>query len=102
MKEAVEQAGFKAVAAIRFYQSDGSDSEYLILILQLLILICLKLSGVELIEMIKSNKQFTKPAHYYLHRQRRFQMKILKRIDGLFENLLHKSSTNIEDLAGHN
>jgi CheY-like chemotaxis protein/signal transduction histidine kinase len=96
MKEAVEQAGFKAVA-----QSDSTKVMEMINNLQLdLAIIDLdmpEVSGVDLIEMIKSMQQF-KNLPVIIYTGKESYEEDVKRIDGLFENLLHKSSTNIEDL----
>jgi len=96
MKEAVEQAGFKAVA-----QSDSTKVLEMISNLQLdLAIIDLdmpEVSGVDLIELIKSREQF-KNLPIIIYTGKESYEEDVKRIDGLFENLLHKSSTNIEDL----
>jgi CheY-like chemotaxis protein/anti-sigma regulatory factor (Ser/Thr protein kinase) len=96
LKGAIEQAGFKPIA-----QSDSTKVMDLIRNMSLdLAIIDLDMpgvSGVELIEMIKSVDQFKKlPIIIYTGKES-FEDDI-KRIDGLFENLLHKSSTNIENL----
>lgn len=96
LKEAIEQAGFKPIA-----QSDSTKVMDLIrnmtLDLAIIDLDMPGVSGVELIEMIKSLDQFKKlPIIIYTGKES-FEDDI-KRIDGLFENLLHKSSTNIENL----
>lgn len=55
-------------------------------------------NGFELIKLIKSNSRFSKlPIMIYTGKEN-FQ-EDLKKIDGLFEELLSKKSTNIEDLA---
>ena len=96
MKEAVDQAGFKAVA-----QSDSTRVMDLIqnisLDLAIIDLDMPEISGVELIEMIKSNEQF-KNLPIIIYTGKEGLDEDIKRIDGLFENLLHKSSTNIENL----
>lgn len=96
MKEAVEQAGFKAVA-----QSDSTKVIEMInnlpLDLAIIDLDMPEVSGVDLIEMIKSKEQF-KNLPIIIYTGKESYEEDIKRIDGLFENLLHKSSTNIEDL----
>jgi CheY-like chemotaxis protein len=96
MKEAVEQAGFKPVA-----ESVSTKVMDLInnidLDLAIIDLDMPELSGVDLIEMIKSREQFRNlPIVIYTGKES--YEEDIKRVDGLFENLLHKSSTNIEDL----
>jgi CheY-like chemotaxis protein/signal transduction histidine kinase len=96
MNEAVEQAGFKPVA-----QSDSTKVMDVInnldLDLAIIDLDMPEVSGAELIEMIKSKEQFRNlPIIIYTGKES--YEEDIKRIDGLFENLLHKSSTNIEDL----
>ena len=96
MKEAVEQAGFKPVA-----ESDSTKVMDLInnldLDLAIIDLDMPELSGVELIEMIKSKTEFRNlPIIIYTGKES--YEEDIERVDGLFENLLHKSSTNIEDL----
>jgi CheY-like chemotaxis protein len=55
-------------------------------------------NGFDLIKMIKSNKSFAKlPIIIYTGKES--YQDDLKKIDGLFTDLLQKSSTNIEDLA---
>jgi CheY-like chemotaxis protein len=56
-----------------------------------------EISGVELIELIKSNDQF-KNLPIIIYTGKEDLDEDVKRIDGLFENLLHKTSTNIENL----
>jgi len=96
IKEAVDQAGFKAVA-----QSDSTRVMDMIqnisLDLAIIDLDMPEISGVELIELIKSNDQF-KNLPIIIYTGKEDKDEDIKRIDGLFENLLHKSSTNIENL----
>ena len=55
-------------------------------------------NGFELIKLIKSEPQFSKlPIIIYTGKENFDED--LKQIDGLFEHLLSKKSTNIEDLA---
>jgi CheY-like chemotaxis protein/nitrogen-specific signal transduction histidine kinase len=96
MKEAVAQAGFNSVA-----QSDSTKVMDVInnidLDLAIIDLDMPEITGVDLIDMIKSREQFRNlPIIIYTGKES--YEEDIKRIDGLFENLLHKSSTNIEDL----
>ncbi len=97
IKEAVEQAGFNAIAE---HQSAKVISmiENLNLDLAIIDLDMPVVNGFDLIKMIKSNKSFSKlPIIIYTGKES--YQDDLKKIDGLFTDLLHKSSTNIEDLA---
>jgi len=96
MKEVVEQAGFNPVA-----ESDSTKVidtiEIINLDLAIIDLDMPEINGIQLIEMIKSKKQFANlPIIIYTGKEK--YEEDVKRIDGLFEALLHKSSTNIEDL----
>ena len=96
LKEAVERTGFKAIAF-----SDSSkviDSiQNMQLDLAIIDLDMPEIDGIELIERIKSFEQFKNlPITIYTGKEN-FE-EDLKRIDGLFESLLQKRSTNIEDL----
>ena len=96
LKEAVERNGFKAVA--------HSDSTQVLdsirnmhLDLAIIDLDMPEIDGVELIGNIKSTEQFKNlPIIIYTGKEN-FEDDI-NRIDGLFENLLQKSSTSIESL----
>lgn len=97
MKEAVEQSGFNAIA-----ESHSSKVISLIenmsLDLAIIDLDMPEINGFDLIKMIKSNKNFAKlPIMIYTGKENYHED--LKKIDGLFAELLHKSSSNIEDLA---
>jgi CheY-like chemotaxis protein len=97
IKEAVVQAGFNAIAE---HQSSKVISmiENLNLDLAIIDLDMPVVNGFDLIKMIKSNKSFSKlPIIIYTGKES--YQDDLKKIDGLFSDLLHKSSTNIEDLA---
>lgn len=97
IKGAVEQAGFNAIAE---HQSskvvnmiDTLDLDLAIIDLDMPVM-----NGFELIKQIKSKKQFAKlPIIIYTGKDS--YQDDLKKIDGLFTELLHKSSTNIENLA---
>ena len=96
LKEAVERIGFKAIT-----YSDSTQVMDSIRNMQLdLAIIDLdmpEIDGVELIEYIKSTKQFKNlPIIIYTGKEN-FDDDV-QRIDGLFENLLEKSSTSIESL----
>ena len=97
IKEAVEQAGFNAVAEHQSSKVIGMI-ENLNLDLAIIDLDMPVVNGFDLIKMIKSNKSFSKlPIIIYTGKES--YQDDLKKIDGLFSDLLHKSSTNIEDLA---
>jgi len=96
MKEVVEQAGFNPVA-----ESDSTivinTIENLNLDLAIIDLDMPEINGIQLIEMIKSKQQFAHlPIIIYTGKEN--YEDDVKRIDGLFDDLLDKSSTNIEDL----
>ena len=96
LKEAVERNGFKAIAY--------SDSTQVIdsiqnvhLDMAIIDLDMPEIDGIELIEKIKSLEQFKNlPIIIYTGKEN-FEEDI-KRIDGLFENLLQKSSSGLEAL----
>lgn len=97
LKEAVEQLGFNAVA-----EAHSSRVESMINNLELdLAIIDLEMpevSGYDLIKQIKSNSKFTRlPVLIYTGKEN-YQDE-LKKIDGMFEDLLLKSSVNIEELS---
>ncbi|MBK7629410.1 MAG: response regulator [Ignavibacteriales bacterium] len=97
IKEAVEQAGFNAIAEHQSAKVIGMI-ENLNLDLAIIDLDMPVVNGFDLIKMIKSNKSFSKlPIIIYTGKES--YQDDLKKIDGLFSDLLHKSSTNIEDLA---
>jgi len=96
MKEVVEQAGFNPVA-----ESDSTKVidtiENINLDLAIIDLDMPEINGIQLIEMIKSKQQFANLSIIIYTGKENYEDDV-KRIDGLFEALLHKSSTNIEDL----
>ncbi len=97
IKEAVEQAGFNAIAEHQSSKVIGMI-ENLSLDLAIIDLDMPVVNGFDLIKMIKSNKNFSKlPIIIYTGKET--YQDDLKKIDGLFTDLLHKSSSNIEDLA---
>lgn len=97
IKEAVEQAGFNAIAEHQSPKVMGMI-ENMSLDLAIIDLDMPVVNGFDLIRMIKTNKSFAKlPIIIYTGKES--YQEDLKKIDGLFEDLLHKSSTNMEDLA---
>lgn len=97
IKEAVQQAGFNAVA-----ESNSTKVMSLIedmnLDLAIIDLEMPELNGFDLIKEIKENPKFAKlPIIIYTGKED--YRDDLKNIDGLFEHLLEKRSTNIENLA---
>ena len=97
IKEAVEQAGFNAVAEHQSSKVMGMI-ENMNLDLAIIDLDMPVVNGFDLIKMIKSNKSFAKlPIIIYTGKES--YQDDLKKIDGLFTDLLQKNSTNIEDLA---
>lgn len=97
IKGAVEQAGFNAIAEHQSSKVSGMI-ENLDIDLAIIDLDMPVLNGFELIKQIKSKKQFAKlPIIIYTGKDS--YQEDLKKIDGLFTELLHKSSTNIENLA---
>lgn len=97
IKEAIEQAGFNAVAESQSTKVMGLI-ENMNLDLAIIDLDMPLVNGFDLIKMIKSNKNFTKlPIIIYTGKES--YQEDLKKIDGLFTEMLHKSSSNIEDLA---
>ena len=97
IKEAVEQAGFNAIAEHQSSKVIGTI-ENMNLDLAIIDLDMPVVNGIDLIKMIKSNKNFSKlPIIIYTGKET--YQDDLKKINGLFADLLHKNSTNIEDLA---
>mgnify|MGYP003546870410 CR=1 FL=1 len=97
IKEAVEQAGFNAIAEHQSSKVMGMI-ENMNLDLAIIDLDMPVVNGFDLIKMIKSNKSFAKlPIIIYTGKES--YQDDLKKIDGLFTDLLQKNSTNIEDLA---
>lgn len=97
LKEAITSAGFTAVA--ENYPTKVMDLiKDIHLDLAIIDLDMPELNGFELIKLIKSNQKFANlPIIIYTGKEN-FE-EDLKNIDGLFTDLLHKKSTNIEDLA---
>ena len=97
IKEAIEQAGFNAIAESHSGRvPDMIDS--LSLDLAIIDLDMPELNGFDLIKTIKSKPRFTKlPVIIYTGKEN--YKEDLKKIDGMFADLLEKSSTNIEELS---
>lgn len=97
IKEAVQQAGFTAVAEANSTKV-MSLIEDMNLDLAIIDLEMPELNGFDLIKEIKENPKFAKlPIIIYTGKED--YRDDLKNIDGLFEHLLEKRSTNIENLA---
>ncbi len=97
IKEAVTQAGYNAIA-----EAHSSKVMDLIDVINLDIAIIdldmPELNGFDLIKQIKSKPKFSKlPIIIYTGKEN--YQEDLKKIDGLFADLLKKSSTNIEELS---
>ena len=97
LKRAIETAGFNAIA-----ESVSANVIDLIrdkdLDLAIIDLDMPDPNGYELIKLIKSESKFSNlPVIIYTGKEN--YQEDLKKIDGLFEDLLEKKSTNIEDLA---
>jgi CheY-like chemotaxis protein len=97
IKEAIEQAGYNPIA-----ESHSAKVYHMIenmhLDLAIIDLDMPELNGYDLIKQIKSNPKFIKlPIIIYTGKEN--YKDDLKKIDGLFSDLLEKSSSNIEDLS---
>jgi CheY-like chemotaxis protein/nitrogen-specific signal transduction histidine kinase len=97
IKEAVDQAGYNALAEA--HSSKVMEKiKNVNLDLAIIDLDMPEVSGFDLIKEIKTQSKFAKlPIIIYTGKEN--YKEDLKRIDGLFADLLHKSSSNIEDLA---
>ncbi len=96
LKEAVQQAGLNAIAESHSSKVMGMI-ENIDLDLAIIDLDMPEIDGFDLIKLIKSKPNFTKlPIIIYTGKEN--YADDLQKIDGLFEDLLLKSSTNIEDL----
>jgi CheY-like chemotaxis protein/signal transduction histidine kinase len=97
IKEAVQQAGFNPIAEA-FSAKVMNLIEDKELDLAIIDLDMPEVNGFELIKTIKENPKFEKlPIIIYTGKEN--YREDLKNIDGLFEHLLEKRSSNIEDLA---
>ncbi len=97
MKEAVIQLGFNAIAESHSSKVIGMIQD-VNLDLAIVDLEMPDVNGFELIKQIKSNSKFTNlPIIIYTGKEN--YQEDLKKIDGLFVELLEKNSTNIEDLS---
>ena len=97
IKEAIVQAGYNAIA-----ESHSANVYHMIentsLDLAIIDLDMPEINGYDLIKQIKSDPKFAKlPIIIYTGKEN--YKDDLKKIDGLFSDLLEKSSSNIEDLA---
>ncbi len=96
LKEAVQQAGLNAIAESHSSKVMGMI-ENIDLDLAIIDLDMPEIDGFDLIKLIKSKPNFAKlPIIIYTGKEN--YADDLQKIDGLFEDLLLKSSTNIEDL----
>ena len=96
LKEAVQQAGLNAIAESHSSKVMGMI-ENIDLDLAIIDLDMPEIDGFDLIKLIKSKPNFSKlPIIIYTGKEN--YADDLQKIDGLFEELLLKSSTNIEDL----
>ncbi|MCH7965473.1 MAG: response regulator [Bacteroidetes bacterium] len=96
LKEAVQQAGLNAIAESHSSKVMGMI-ENIDLDLAIIDLDMPEIDGFDLIKLIKSKPNFvTLPIIIYTGKEN--YADDLQKIDGLFEDLLLKSSTNIEDL----
>jgi CheY-like chemotaxis protein len=96
LKEAVQQAGLNAIAESHSSKVMGMI-ENIDLDLAIIDLDMPEIDGFDLIKLIKSKPNFAKlPIIIYTGKEN--YADDLQKIDGLFEELLLKSSTNIEDL----
>jgi CheY-like chemotaxis protein/signal transduction histidine kinase len=97
IKEAVQQAGFNTIAESQSAKVMGLI-ENTNLDLAIIDLDMPVVNGFDLIKMIKSNKNFARlPIIIYTGKES--YQDDLKKIDGMFSELLNKNSSNIEDLA---
>ena len=97
IKEAIVQAGYNAIAeshsAKVYHMVENMSLDLAIIDLDMP-----ELNGYDLIKQIKSDPKFSKlPIIIYTGKEN--YKEDLKKIDGLFNELLEKSSSNIEDLS---
>jgi len=97
VREAISSVGYNPIAISHSSQAMGMIKDVQ-LDLAIIDLDMPEINGFELIKLIKSNPKFTNlPIIIYTGKEN-FEDD-LKKIDGLFTELLDKRSTNIEDLA---
>ncbi len=97
IKEAVEQAGYNAIAESHSSKVMGMI-ESMNLDLAIIDLDMPEINGFDLIKEIKSKHEFSRlPVIIYTGKEN--YREELKKIDGMFAELLEKSSTNIEELS---
>ncbi len=97
IREAIEQAGYNAIAESHSSKV-SSMIENMSLDLAIIDLDMPEINGFDLIKQIKSKPAFTNlPIIIYTGKEN--YQDDLKKIDGMFTDLLQKSSTNIEDLS---
>ncbi|HED08424.1 MAG TPA: response regulator [Ignavibacteria bacterium] len=97
IKGAIEQAGYNAIAESHSSKVMGMI-ENIDLDLAIIDLDMPEVNGFDLIKKIKTNPKFTKlPIVIYTGKEN--YQDDLKKIDGMFADLLNKTSTNIEDLS---
>ncbi len=97
IKEAVIQAGYNAIAESHS-EKVSQMIENMQLDLAIIDLDMPEVNGYDLIKQIKSQSKFSRlPVIIYTGKEN--YKEDLKKIDGLFEDLLEKNSTNIEDLS---
>ena len=97
IKEAIEQAGFNAIAESHSSRV-ANMIEALTLDLAIIDLDMPEINGFDLIKQIKSNPKFSNlPIIIYTGKEN--YQEDIKKIDGMFSDLLKKSSTNIEQLS---
>jgi len=97
IKGAIEQAGYNTIAESHSSKVMGMI-ENLDLDLAIIDLDMPEINGFDLIKKIKTNPKFAKlPIIIYTGKEN--YQEDLKNIDGMFADLLKKSSTNIEDLS---
>jgi len=97
IKGAIEQAGYIAIAESHSSKVMGMI-ENIDLDLAIIDLDMPEVNGFDLIKKIKINPKFTKlPIVIYTGKEN--YQDDLKKIDGMFADLLNKTSTNIEDLS---
>ncbi len=97
IREAINQAGYNCIAESKpmdvYEKIENKNIDLAIIDLDMP-----ELNGFDLIKVIKSNPKF-KNLPIIIYTGKENYQDDLAKIDGLFSDLLHKSSSNIEDLA---